>query len=410
MSIDVELSQIASLTDQKDKLQAYKSLISKALHSYEELQSIINHGTYQIEASQVGSLNILFVPALEDDVLVISRTIMIHLATILPQIEAGQLEGKKQLILSCLNKIRPRILSFEEADVLLREQLAELFMMEEEYVQAAKALAAINLESAGRQYSDVQRAEKYVTIAELFLQEDETVDAENYINRASRCIHNVEDWALKLRYQVSYARILDAKRKFLDAALRYYEFSQSKPDQVDPEDLQELLEKAVICAILASAGPQRSRLLGTLYKDERVKASEHIGILEKMYTEQLIRRPELFKLEQQLLPHQKAILANGFTVLENAFLEHNLLAVSRVYSTVSFQELGNLLEIDAENAERVAATMIGEERMRGRLDQSTQFIEFEDVEADALASFDRSINMFCLHVNHCAEIIRKPIK
>ena len=81
-----------------------------------------------------------------------------------------------------------------------------------------------------RQYTDVQKAEKYVKIAELYLQEDETVDAENFINRASRFIHNVQDWTLKLRYQVSYARILDAKRKFLDAALRYYEFSQSKPD------------------------------------------------------------------------------------------------------------------------------------------------------------------------------------
>jgi COP9 signalosome complex subunit 4 len=75
--------------------------------------------------------------------------------------------------------------------------------------------------------------EKYVKIAELYLQEDETVDAENFINRASRVIHSVEadtNWALKLRYQVSYARILDAKRKFLDAALRYYEFSQAKPE------------------------------------------------------------------------------------------------------------------------------------------------------------------------------------
>jgi COP9 signalosome complex subunit 4 len=290
---------------------------------------------------------------------------------------------------------------------MLREALAELYMDEEEYIEAAKALAAINLESSSRQYTDVQKAEKYVKIAELYLQEDETVDAESFINRASRCIHNVDDWTLKLRYQVSYARILDAKRKFLDAALRYYEFSQSKPDQVDPEDLLELLSKAVTCSILASAGPQRSRLLGTLYKDERVKNSEHVAILEKMYMEQLIRRPELDQFEKSLLPHQRAVLANGFTVLENAFLEHNLLACSRIYSSISLEELGKLLEIDAFQAEKVAATMIGEERMKGSIDQTLGFLEFEPLDEEMEKQFDTRISALCFYVNGCVEKIQE---
>ncbi|GLE03138.1 hypothetical protein PINS_up012017 [Pythium insidiosum] len=374
-SVHTELRRIAAIADQKDKTNAYKELIDASMTSVESLEAIVSH-------------------LLDEDVLlVISRAAIMHLASALEHVDAERSPWKLDFLTFCLLKIKP--------------PLADLYMEDEEYIEAAKALAAINLESSARQYSDTQKAEKYVKIAELYLQEDETVDAENFINRASRCIHSVEDWALKLRYQVSYARILDAKRKFLDAALRYYEFSQSKPDEVDPDDLLALLQKAVTCAILASAGPQRSRLLGTLYKDERVKNSEHAAILEKMYTEQLIRRPELVQFEQSLLPHQKAQLASGFTVLEHAFLEHNLLAASRVYSSISLEELGKLLEIDAASAERVAATMICEERMAGRIDQFTGFLEFDGTDEDALGAFDAQISSICFHVNQCVDRIEQ---
>jgi hypothetical protein len=36
--------------------------------------------------------------------------------------------------------------------------------------------------------------------------------------------------------------------------------------QVNQEDLMELLGKAVTCAVLGKSGPQRSRVLGLLYK------------------------------------------------------------------------------------------------------------------------------------------------
>ncbi|DAZ98956.1 TPA: hypothetical protein N0F65_000488 [Lagenidium giganteum] len=383
------MSLIAAIADQKEKTQAYKDLLDRSLFEYQHLKTIVTH-------------------LLDEDVLlVISRAVITHLSTAVAKIDPEVQQWKLDFINFCLAKIKPRILSFEEPDVMFREALADLYMDEEEYIEAAKALAAINLESSARQYTDVQKAEKYVKIAELYLQEDETVDAENFINRASRCIHNVQDWTLRMRYQVSYARILDSKRKFLDAALRYHEFSQTKPDEVDPEDLQELLNKAVTCAILASAGPQRSRLLGTLYKDERVKSSEHVAILEKMYMEQLIRRPELEHFEKSLLAHQKALLSNGFTVLENAFLEHNLLAASRVYSSISLEELGKLLEIDAASAERVAATMICEERMKGSIDQSSGFLEFENPDEEVLSAFDSSISSICFNVNQCAEQIEQ---
>ncbi|CAN0527358.1 unnamed protein product, partial [Laminaria digitata] len=42
--------------------------------------------------------------------------------------------------------------------------------------------------------------------------------------------------------------------------------------EVDAGDLLELLGKAITCAVLGKAGPQRSRQMGVLLKDERVES------------------------------------------------------------------------------------------------------------------------------------------
>jgi COP9 signalosome complex subunit 4 len=64
----------------------------------------------------------------------------------------------------------------------------------------------------------------------------------------------------------------------MKASMRYYELSQI----VGEGERAEALQYAIICAILASAGPQRSRMLATLYKDERSSKTEVYPILEKM--------------------------------------------------------------------------------------------------------------------------------
>ena len=68
-------------------------------------------------------------------------------------------------------------------------------------------------------------------IAETYLEDDESVDAETFVSRASGLMHAVPqaNWGLHLRYRVTLARTLDARRKFLDAAMRYYELSQAEP-------------------------------------------------------------------------------------------------------------------------------------------------------------------------------------
>lgn len=65
--------------------------------------------------------------------------------------------------------------------------------------------------------------------------------------------------------------------------------------QVSEQELTLALEAAVTCCILAAAGPQRSRVLANLYKDERTRALPVFSFLEKVYLERILRRQEVAK-------------------------------------------------------------------------------------------------------------------
>lgn len=60
---------------------------------------------------------------------------------------------------------------------------------------------------------------------ESYLADDASVDAEVFVNKARVPMETVTEWSLKLRYKVVLARILDANRKFTEAAKQYYELS-----------------------------------------------------------------------------------------------------------------------------------------------------------------------------------------
>eukprot|EP00812_Abedinium_dasypus_P012229 NODE_5758_length_557_cov_261.697211.p1 GENE.NODE_5758_length_557_cov_261.697211~~NODE_5758_length_557_cov_261.697211.p1 ORF type:complete len:155 (-),score=61.16 NODE_5758_length_557_cov_261.697211:75-539(-) len=125
---------------------------------------------------------------------------------------------------------------------------------------------------------------------------------------------------------------------------------------------------------------------------------EQYEILQKMFLERLIRRSEVQKFEESLLPHQQATMPDGQTVLERAVLQHNVLAASRVYRNMRLPDLGALLEVTPERAEKIAAKMIGEQRLGGFIDQRSGVIHFEG-DADNLQSWDRYIQNVCNQVN-----------
>jgi len=376
-----ELQKIAVSTDPKTKSAKYKEVLDKFIEGKrgKELKEFVDH-----------MLD-------EKTPLVVSRPLMQSFAVALPQI-VGELH--KEIAQFALEKIQPRGVAFEEQISVIRVNLAKLYEEEEEWREAAKILMAIPLDTSQRVLEPEYKVNIYVKIAQLFLEDDESVQAEAYINRASELIHQVRDDVLKLRYKVCFARIMDYKRQFMKASLRYYDLSQI----VAEAERLEALQYAVVCAILAAAGPQRSRMLATLYKDERSSKVEVYPILEKMYLERILRKPEVEKFAKQLKPHQMALLSDGSTVLDRAVIEHNLLSASKLYKNITFAELGQLLSIPPEKAEKVASRMMVEDRLKGSIDQIENLIVFEHSQ-DALLQWDARIAGACNYVNNILEVV-----
>jgi hypothetical protein len=47
------------------------------------------------------------------------------------------------------------------------------------------------------------------------------------------------------------------------------------------------------------------------------------------------------------------LTADGFTILEKAIIEHNMLATGKIYDNIHISELANILLIDERRAEKV---------------------------------------------------------
>lgn len=312
-----------------------------------------------------------------------------------------------------LDKVQPRVISFEEQVANIRQHLSQIYEREENWREAAGVLVGIPLETGQkwvvlilifddsapslhthslsqfffiypskkkirnsfRQYTVDYKLETYLKIARLYLEDDDPIQAEAYINRASLLQGETKKTELHVLYKVCYARVLDYRRKFIEAAQRYNELSYRTI--IDEGERMTALKNALICTILASAGQQRSRMLATLFKDERCQHLPAYNILEKMYLDRIIRRSELQDFEALLQAHQKASTLDGSSILDRAVFEHNLLSASKLYNNITFNELGALLEIDPKKAERIASQMLTEERMNGYIDQIDGIVHFE---------------------------------
>ncbi|RSH91532.1 hypothetical protein EHS25_009831 [Saitozyma podzolica] len=277
----------------------------------------------------------------------------------------------------------------DEQTTILRRLEAHLLQKEDDWLGAARALMQIPLEGGSRMISDQEKLAVYIQIVRLLLECGESGQAQTYFSRASLLIHTTEDKETRLSYRLCQARLFDFSARFNEAAQRYHELSFDS--SIDEEDRLQMLKSAVTTSILAPAGPQRSRVLASLNRDERVSSSlpAHLPtMLRKMLLEYIVRAEEVKEFEGGLEEHQRAKVEGGGTVLERAVREHNVGACGKVYDNISFEALGAVLNLDAEGAENTARRMIEQGRLRAWIDQPLQLLHFEsrahaDADADA---------------------------
>ncbi|KAI8978599.1 PCI domain-containing protein [Pilobolus umbonatus] len=363
MNITGRLRDCIGLPQQKEKIDSFRSILSDIIDDV------------KIPSEQLQLLQDYIEAVLDEQVgLVIARQLLSEFISLFNTKITDQ-NIQKQLLKYAIERAQPRAVSFEESLSQLREKLADVYENEGDGLEAAKILQGIPLDSGHRTISDDYKLQVYIRIVRLLLDEDEAVNAEAYLNRAALLIPNSTDVLLNLTFKLSQARILDAKRKFLEACSKYHELSYV--NDIDENERMMCLMAAVQCAVLAGAGPRRSRTLATLYKDERTHHLSSFSVLEKTYLERVIRPNEVSEFASTLKPHHLARLADNTTVFDRAIIEHNLLSASKIYNNIAFGELAVLLNVSTEQAEQVAARMISENRMIGSIDQLDQLIYFE---------------------------------
>ncbi|KAF8913933.1 hypothetical protein CPB84DRAFT_1757946 [Gymnopilus junonius] len=385
--MDAKLAQFSTLS-QKDKGPAFISLIP--------------HILAQPPASIPNDLHTLVDTVVNQDAggLVVGRQVLSELVKVLGEGAIKDVELRKRVVEDTLATVQPRIVSYEEQVNSLRFQLADLLEEEEDWSGAARVLMGISLDSGQRSISDAEKLRVYVRIVRLLLEEEDSVQAETYYNRAALLVHSTSDRETILQFKLCQARISDYSRKFLEAASRYHELSYV--GEIDEDERRHMLMAAVTCAVLAPAGPNRSRVLASLYRDERSADLPTYNILSKMFLDHILRSAEIKEFEKSLKPHQLAKIAissndrlasvgndavdtdpntsirtGPSTVLDRAVMEHNLLASSNIYNNITFRGLGALLDLTPGAAETMARKMIEQGRLRGTIDQVDKLIWFE---------------------------------
>ena len=86
---------------------------------------------------------------------------------------------------------------------------------------------------------DEDKFRVYVRIVRLLLEDEDSVQAETYYNRAASLSNSTTNKEIQLQFKLCQARISDYARKFLEAALRYHELSWVA--EIDEEERKQIL-------------------------------------------------------------------------------------------------------------------------------------------------------------------------
>jgi COP9 signalosome complex subunit 4 len=236
-------------------------------------------------------------------------------------------------------------------------------------------------------FSDAEKCDVYITVAECYLHEDAPVDADVFVVKAAAVAENVDmdkHEVLLLRYRTCSARVFDANRKYLPASQKYYEVSTTAQSLVDESELLQLLGCSITCAVLGKPSPHRSRLLASLAADPRLQSlsslpsfGRHATVLLAMARQQLLSLQDMQAFEATLPSHHRAIGARNRTPCSVALMFHNIVALSKLYDAISLERLAELLPApDKDSARRSAAEVLSSGAVYGELDLLSEMLTF----------------------------------
>ncbi|KAG8034567.1 hypothetical protein G9C98_007643 [Cotesia typhae] len=207
MTVAVVRQQLANLANSggshKDQAEKYRSILDGILSTSKD--------------DLVDNLKIFIEAIVNENVsLVISRQVLTDVSNRLSQLDD---EISKAVSHYTLDKVQPRVISFEEQVASIRQHLANIYERKQDWREAANVLVGIPLETGQKQYTVDYKLETYLKIARLYLEDDDPIQAEAFINRASLLQAETKNEQLQIYYkQLPAYAILE--KMYLDRIIR----------------------------------------------------------------------------------------------------------------------------------------------------------------------------------------------
>ncbi|KAJ2546954.1 COP9 signalosome complex subunit 4 [Coemansia sp. RSA 1933] len=285
--------------------------------------------------------------------------------------------ARKELLGYLLDKVPQRMSVYNSIVIRTRQALADILSSESLWEEAANTLQDIRPDQWPSSADASEKFDVYIKTMDLFLHANNLSQAAFTLNRATSLVHSIKDNELRLKYRYLQASILDQSQKYIEAVNGYRNvLAHSKPGNT--EEQRMLLNKAIRCAVLASAGPQKVRTVANMYRVTEAASCDCFPLLEMMFLQRIIKPSVAEQFSQFLEAHQLQTAADGHsTLFEYAIREHNVSVLSSLYTNIKLENLGHMLGTNSEGAEIVCARMISESRLKGHIDQIAGLITFE---------------------------------
>jgi len=281
----------------------------------------------------------------------------------------------------------------------IRYNLAKIYQSEcedddDNFVKAARHLGKMSLEQAPA----LMKVKAWVRAAQLYVADKLFREAEHFLTKLGNILKfGRESKALpdkyKRRYMSANASVLDNNQKFHLASNEYYRLSTVLPDE---DERKKKLCFGLKCVLLAPG----SAMLSVYFKDERCRDLPGFNLVEKIFLQRFIEKKDFEEFETTLEEHQTRKSKEGWTTLEKAVIDNNLLAASNVYTNISMTNLGIVLGVSAEKAEEISSKMVSDGRLKATIDQNKRTLQFLPFDYNELSAWDTHVGIACNSVNH----------
>lgn len=245
--------------------------------------------------------------------------------------------------------------------------------------------------------SDNEKLKVFLNLIKNYFQLKDYLNCEIYLIRSNNLISNniVNDKTLLLNLKFYQAKIFDFKKDFFRSSLLFYQLSLE--NELNVEDRLNCLFISINLIILTNPSKQKSKLLYNLFRDERSSNLSNFSILKSILFEEIVSINELDEFKSHLDDHHLSsipLINNNLplldsndpnnigkqgpsNILENSLIEHNLLAISKIYINISFKSLGHLLDLSPNAAQSIARRLIVQDKLSATIDQFKQIIYFD---------------------------------